>query len=235
LIVAGAWFVFTFFRVVPPVTRPIAVCLWLAAAGGAAAIATGVATGAAALTPLLVLQIFAASSGFERSARRGYYDLLLSRGIGPSRVLAAHWLASIAPGLAAWLAVAAVERLTGSASPDALASGSLMALALVSSLPWAITTPLPRFAAAIGWLVLLVTSLAVVPSGQANLLAALRAPEPSPLGALALVAYPMGALGMPGSRLSVATVGPGLACALASVVIAILWHGRRGTPLESAP
>ena len=232
---AGAWFVFTFFRVVPPVTRPIAGCLWLAAAGGAAAISAGVAAGAAALTPLLVLQIFAASSGFDRSARRGYYDLLLSRGISPSGVLAAHWMASIAPGLAAWLAVAAVERLTGTASPAALASGSLLALTLVSSLPWAITAPLPRFAAAIGWLVLLVTSLAVVPSGQANLLAALRAPHPSPLGALALVVYPMGALGMPASRLPIGTVGPGLACALASVVIAMLWYGRRDTPLESAP
>ena len=231
---ARAWFVFTFFRVVPPVTRPIAGCLWLAAAGGAAAIVTGLASGEAALTPLLVLQIFAASSGFDRSARRGYYDLLLSRGISPSRVLAAHWVASVAPGLAAWLAVAAAERLTGTAAPAALASGSLLALALVSSLPWAITAPLPRFAAAIGWLVLLVTSLAVVPSGQANLLAALRAPQPSPLGALALVAYPMGALGMPASRLPLGTVGPGLTCALASVAVAMLWYRRRGTPLDSA-
>jgi hypothetical protein len=51
-------------------------------------------------------------------------------------------------------------------------------------------------AAAIGWLVLLVTSLADRAVGQLQLVDALRASHPSALGALAVVAYPMGLLGV---------------------------------------
>ena len=230
---ATVLFLVAFFRAVPPVTRPIVLALWTSAAVGSTAMAAGLVSGRTVLTPLLVLQIFAASSGFGLALRRGYYDLVLSRGVPATRLLLAHWVASIAPGVMAWSIVAALEPVVSSAPPSALTSGSVVALVLASSLPWAVTTPLPRFAAAIGWLMLLVTSLAVVPSGQADLVTALRAPHASLLGALAVVAYPMELIGMDALALPAGTVAPGLACAVITVLAALLWHGRAQAPLDT--
>ncbi|HEV8394708.1 MAG TPA: hypothetical protein VGQ37_10565 [Vicinamibacterales bacterium] len=231
---ATALFLVAFFRAAPPVTRPIALCLWAVAGLGGVAMAAGLASGATVLTPLLVLHIFAASSGFGLAARRGHYDLVLTRGVSVTGLMIAHWLASIAPGLAAWLAVAGVERLASQTQPTAMSSGSVIAFLLASSLPWALTTPFPRFAAAIGWLVLLVTSLALVPSGQLHLLEALHAPHPSALGALAVVAYPMGLLGVDALQLPAGTISPAMACALMAMLGALAWHGRTEVPLETA-
>jgi hypothetical protein len=194
----------------------------------------GLAGSATVLTPLLVLHIFAASSGFGLAMRRGHYDLVLARGVSTTGLITAHWVASITPGLAAWLAVAAVERLLSPSQPAALTSGSVLAFLLTSSFPWAFTTSLPRFAAAIGWLVLLVTSLAIVPSGQQHLVAALRASQPSSLGAVAVLAYPMGLLGVDATRLPAGTLTPGLGGALLSMVSAMAWHRRADVPLETA-
>jgi hypothetical protein len=232
--VATLLFLFAFFRAAPPVTRPIASALWGSALLGCTAMAAGLVTSATVLTPVLVLQIFAASSGFGLAMRRGYYDLVLSRGIPAAELLGAHWMASIAPGATAWLFVAVVESLVSHGPPAALTSGSLMALALASTIPWALTTPLPRFAAAIGWLMLLVTSLAVVPSGQTELVDALLDSRPSTLGALAVVAYPMALIGIDAMGLPAGTMSPGLACAFVSVVVTLAWHGRTDAPLETA-
>lgn len=227
-------FLLAFFRAAPPVTRPMALCLWSTVAAGGAAMAAGIATGATVLTPLLVLQIFAASSGFGLALRRGHYDLVLSRGVGVPGLMIAHWLASMAPGLAAWIAAAILERLLSRGTPAALTSGSMLAFLLASSIPWALTTTLPRFGAAIGWLVILVTSLAMAPAGQLHLLDALHAPRPSALGALAVVAYPMGLLGVDATQLPAGTMGPGLACAAGSMLGALAWHRRAEVPLEAA-
>jgi len=232
--VAAVAFLLAFFRVAPPVTRPMVLCLWGSALVGSAAMGAGVASGATVLTPILVLQIFAASSGFGLALRRGHYDLVLSRGVGVTGVMTAHWLASIAPGLGAWLTVAFLERLLSAAAPAAWTSGSVLAFLLASSLPWALTTTLPRFGAAIGWLVILVTSLAMVPSGQLQLVEALRAPSSSALGALAVVAYPMGLLGIDVLQLPAGTVSPGVACAIASMLGAIEWQRHAEVPLETA-
>jgi hypothetical protein len=232
--VATIAFLVAFFRAAPPVTRPMVLCLWGTAALGGVAMTAGIAGGATVLTPLLVLQIFAASSGFGLALRRGHYDLVLSRGVSLTGLMTAHWLASIAPGAAAWLAVALVEPLLSATPPAALVSGSVVALGLASTLPWALTTTLPRFGAAIGWLVILVTSLAMVPSGQLQLVEALRAPYPSALGALAVVAYPMGLLGVDAMRLPAGTMSPGLGCAVGAMLGALAWHRRSEVPLETA-
>jgi hypothetical protein len=232
--VTTAAFLAAFFRAAPPVTRPIVLCLWATALLGGVAMSAGVASSTTVLTPVLVLQIFAASSGFGLALRRGHYDLVLSRGVGVPGVMLAHWLSSAAPGAGAWLAVAVLERLVSTSPPAALASGSVLSFLLASTLPWALTTPLPRFGAAIGWLVLLVTSLAMVPAGQLRLIDALRAPAPSALGALAVVVYPMGLLGLDAMGLPAGTMTPGLACALGSMLGAITWHRRAEIPLETA-
>lgn len=231
---ASLVFLAAFFRAAPPVTRPMVLCLWATVVLGGAAMAAGLASGATVLTPLLVLHIFAASSGFGLAMRRGHYDLVLTRGVSVAGLMAAHWLASVVPGLTAWLALATIERLVSQAPPAALSTGSALSFLLASSFPWALTTPLPRFAAAIGWLVLLVTSLTIVPSGQLRLLEALHARQPTALGALAVVAYPMGLLGTDARQLPAGTITPGLACALLSMVGAIVWKGRGEVPLETA-
>jgi len=227
-------FLAAFFRAAPPVTRPMVLCLWGTAMLGGVAMSAGVAGGATVLTPILVLQIFAASSGFGLALRRGHYDLVLSRGVGLPGLMLGHWLASIAPGAGAWLAVALLERVVAAGTPVAFASGSVVAFGLASTVPWALTTPLPRFGAAIGWLMLLVTSLAVVPSGQLQLVEALRAPHPTAIGALAVVVYPMGLLGVDAMRLPAGTMTPGLACAIGSMLGALAWHRRAEVPLETA-
>jgi hypothetical protein len=121
-------FLAAFFRAAPPVTRPMVLCLAATAALGSVAMSAGVATGASVLTPLLVLHIFAASSGFGLATRRGHYDLVLSRGVSVTGLMIAHWLASIAPGVAAWLAVAVFEPLVSTDAPAALTSVSVYAL-----------------------------------------------------------------------------------------------------------
>jgi len=232
--VATLLFLVAFFRAAPPVTRPMVLCLWATAGLAGVAMAAGLAGGPTVLTPLLVLHIFAASSGFGLAMKRGHYDLVLARGVSVIGLMTAHWLASIIPGLTAWLAVAALEPVLSRAEPAALTSGSVFAFLLASSFPWAFTTPLPRFTAAIGWLVLLVTSLAIIPSGQLHLLGALRAQQPTALGALAVVAYPMGLLGVDALHLPAGTISPGVGCALLSMLCAAAWNRRADVPLETA-
>jgi hypothetical protein len=74
----------------------------------------------------------------------------------------------------------------------------------------------------------------MVPSGQMRLVEALRAPRPSALGALAVVAYPMGLLGADAVRLPAGTIGPGLACAIGSMLGAMARQRRADVPLEAA-
>jgi hypothetical protein len=187
----------------------------------------------ALLSALLVLQIFAASSGVIGPARRGYYDGLLSRGVGRGQILCGHWLASTVPGALCWMVVAAMDHATA-AAPRTLASGSLVALWLASSIPWAATVALPRFAAAIAWLVVLVVMLTALPSGQASLLGALDPEGPSLWAGVAAVVYPMGLIGRSLSPGQWVAVAPGLALSLLATTSAFLWFLRADIPLEAS-
>ena len=228
---------FRFYRVVPPVPTLVWVLslIVLAVCGGLAAVSPGVSS--APLPALLVLQIFAASSGVAGPARRGYYDALLSRGISRAQILCGHWLASAAPGAVCWVAVALLDWLThhGDNPSRTAASGSLVALWLVSSLPWAATVALPRFTAAIAWLVVLVSMLTTLPSGQATLVAALddRAAASLP-AALAVLVYPMGLVGQTLSPTQWAVVTPALMLSALAHAAAFLWFTRADIPLEAS-
>ncbi len=116
----------------------------------------------------------------------------------------------------------------------ALATGSVVAFWLASTLPWAVTVPLPRFPAGIGWLVGLATTLSTIPAGQAALLAALRHPHLVPWAPLAPVVYPMGLLGLELTPHQWRMVLPGL---IASVLLSVatgLWFTRTDLPLETS-
>ena len=190
---------------------------------------------ARALVPLLLLQVFAASSGFMVPARRGHYDLLLTSGYSRRHVAAVHWGVSILPGVAVWLAVAALEivmaRRTGHPSHG---SGTIVAMTLVSTVPWAATVALPRFTAAIGWLLLAAVVAAILPSHDARILV-----DPLRAGSWAAVSTavalnPAALIGIDVTGARVLAVVPALILSAGSMLAALTWIGRHDIPLEAA-
>jgi hypothetical protein len=150
-----------FFTVVPVVSKPMLAAFALATLCGSAAIAVEPGYGPRATAPVLLLQLFAASSGFLIPARRGHYDLLLTSGGGRLAIGVAHWTMSVFPGALAWLALAATERAAGG---HALASsGTLAAMVMTSTLPWALSIPLSRMSGAVVWLLTCMTLAISVP------------------------------------------------------------------------
>lgn len=187
-----------------------------------AAIAVDSRLAARALEPVLLLQLFAVSSGFVGPARRGHYDLLLTSGCGRLRIAFVHWILSASPGLLAWLMVASIERLlTGGASGASLSGGTVVAFSVVSVVAWAVTVPLPRLTGGIGWL-------------AAGSLAALAIPgEPLSPGLAALI-RPWALLGRSIAPSDWILLGPVLAAEMSSMALAFVWIRRVELPLEAA-
>jgi hypothetical protein len=176
---------------------------------------------AGAMVPVLLLQLFAASSGFEVPARRGHYDLLLTGGHQRIWMALAHWTTSIAPGIGVWLVLALVEAAVSAGRRTLLQTGTLAALALVSTLPWAITVRLPRFSGGIGWLLALAISTSVWPSMSLS-------------SAWGFLVYPAGFVGQ---RLGVENglvAAPAMLLAVGAMVAACRWVSRATVPLEAA-
>jgi hypothetical protein len=234
--VARLVYVIRFFRIVPPVARLMRTAFLGAIIAAAVTTVVNPDRAAVALTPLLLLQLFASSSGFVVPARRGHYDLLLTCGYRRVIVAAIHWSMSVLPGVASWLVVAAVEAVaTGGARMTLLASGTVVAVVLVSTLPWAVNVTLPRFVAAIGWLLVLAVTATVVP------LPADMAWSPGGAGVQALVAaavmltlYPPLLVGTHIGGAAVVVTAPVLASAIAAMLGALRWIDRHDLPLEAA-
>ena len=142
-----------YFHVVAVVPRFFIAAFVVAVAAAAARLTTDPSAAVDALTPVLLLQMFAASSGFHVAARRGHYDLILTSGTPRWQIASAHCVASIAPGLASWLCVGLLELASSHGAHAAFASvGTCMAFLVFSFVAWATATPMPRGAAAVGWL-----------------------------------------------------------------------------------
>jgi hypothetical protein len=187
----------------------------------------------AALMPVLLLQLFAASSGFMVPARRGHYDLLLTHGEGRVRIALAHWLMSVVPGVICWLALGAVEATVAPGRLAILASGSGAAVFLVSTLPWAVTVTLPRFAGAIGWLLALAMVVAV--TGEHSAAVALVDGAPAGVqGALAVLLYPPLLVGEIVTEARALLLAPALVMAGSAMACAIAWVDAHDIPLEAA-
>jgi hypothetical protein len=149
-----ASYVWRFFIVVPPVHRLLHVAMVVTTGVGAIVLLVDGRRAAVSMIPLLLLQLFAASSSFLTVARRGYYDLVFTSGERRVIVAAVHWAMSVLPGLLGWCALACLEVVvTGDGA--LLAPGTMAALFIVSSIPWAVGVAWPRFAVAIGWLLAL--------------------------------------------------------------------------------
>lgn len=218
-----------FFRVVSPLSRLMRVT-WLAigALSGAVTLVDP-ARLPDALAPMLLLQLFSASCGFATSARRGYYDLVLTRGFGRVSIAIVQWLCAIVPGLAAFAAVATAAWLAAHTSPSAVPVATVTAaIVLVSTLPWALTVSLPRFSGAIGWLLLGLLIVAVVGEPGA------WAPDVHPaLGTTMTLVIPTIAL-QPGVAGLGAFVPAAAMLSVLSMCAALGWIHRMDVPLEAA-
>jgi hypothetical protein len=231
---AEIWYAVRFFRVVPPVARLMVLSFACVAAVAAAALASDPGRGARAVIPIVVLQLFAVSAGFAVSARRGYYDLLLTSGTGRVRTALVHWVMSMAPGVVSWVALGLFEAAVSGNHHGIMASGTAAAMFVVSTVPWALTVALPRFAGAIGWMLLCVMAVTLTPIGDQGG-AAWRASleDQSWTAAAAFLLFPIRLVGEDVlNRLG--TVTPGMAFAAAAMAMALIWIHRTNLPLEAA-
>jgi hypothetical protein len=231
------WFYLArFFAVVPPM--PLLMI-------GAFVVVTVASTGVVvleptrtdgALTPVLLLQLFATSSGFDVPARRGHYDLLLTHGEARRRIIIGHWAASAFPGVISWLVLGVVSRTTmsGDERSPLFTIGTLTAVCLVSTIPWATTVRLPRFSGAIGWLLIVATMSLIVPGmlvldeGRPGGL------EPWLQDAWAVLVYPPLLVGRRLDGADGLLVVPALTFAAAALTVAFVSVSRRDIPLEAA-
>lgn len=233
--VMASWYPVRFFRVVTPLPGLIVWTFIAVALVGAMSIGIDRSKTSGSMVPVLLLQVFAASSGFGVPARRGHYDLLLTAGHDRVWMALVHWGSSIAPGVATWLLLAVVEIVVSRGMQASLfASGTWAAMGLVSTLPWAITVRLPRFSGGIGWLLALAISSSVWPGPQN--------PGGSPSGnAMSVIASSWGFLVYPpslvGHRVELNeafTAMPALLLAACSMAAACRWVSRASVPLEAA-
>lgn len=211
-------YVVRYFQVVPPVPRLMMLTFAvLTVVGGGLTTVAGAANGAVAV-PILALQAFAASTGFAVLARRGYFDLLLVRGQPRMRIAFVQWMLAIVPGACCWVGLAAIQGVGHSGANPFLQPGTVVSFLMVSTIPWAANVALPRFAGAIGWLLL----VCLVESGGVIW------PD-----SLHDVIFPVALLGA-GLSGHVEAMTTALAVSLASMTVALIWVHRADIRLEAA-
>jgi hypothetical protein len=224
-----------FFRVVAPLPPLVGWTFIVLVLTASLVIVHNPARAPEAVVPVLLMQLFAASSGFEVPVRRGHYDLLLTSGSGRVSMAVMHWATSVAPGILAWLALAVVERAAiGTGPTRLLTSGTVAALSLVSTLPWAITMRLPRFSGGIGWLLALALSTSVWPSGELSIDRTPADVESMLSSAWAFLVYPPGLVGRGLQSHDISVVAPALLLACGAMAAAFRWVSRASAPLEAA-
>ena len=222
-----------FFAVVAPLPPLMAPAMAGAGLVAACLVAPGGDRAEGALTPLLLLQMFAASSGFMVPARRGHYDLLLTAGYGRVRIAATHWVVSALPGVAVWIAVAVVDVVAAGGSAGILGGGTALAFALASTIPWAATVALPRFTAAIAWLLALAVVVAVLPLDGPAVLFDPWHGSSWPVASAAVALYPVTLIGTEITVAHTPRILPAMVLAACSMAAALAWIGRQDIPLEA--
>lgn len=109
----------------------------------------------------LLLQMFAASTGYRDRLRRGHFDPVLVGRASHWRIAAAHWVVSAGLGVAVWVVLTLIEVIVRPRQwPNSLAPAEIATLLYISTAAWAITLPLPRYTGALAWLLLLIVLLA---------------------------------------------------------------------------
>lgn len=230
------WYLLRFFRVVSPVTSMMTGTFVVLTMLSAIVIVVDPGRSSKALVPVLLLQAFAASSGFAVPARRGHYDLLLTRGSSRTLIVLVHWATSVVPGVASWLVLVLVELAASRGMSDHLsASGTCAAMFVVSTLPWAATIALPRFSGGIGWMLVAVTTATTLSSDVFTRWAVTSTRiEALAWPAWSFLIYPLGAVGRHLDRGEAIAVAPVLLFAVGTLVLACRWAANRDVPLEAA-
>ncbi|MBI4264916.1 MAG: hypothetical protein HY657_11120 [Acidobacteria bacterium] len=186
------------------------------------------------LAPIFLLQALTTSSGFATPARRGHYDLLLTSGQGRVRIGVAHWLMSVAPGVATWLALAALELAFIGGPAQSLTSGTVAGMILVSALPWAATVALPRLTGGLVWITLLVLVVSVMPGSTNEIVAEWQAADDGPIvRTLAVLVCPWILAGRDLRGPDLLPAAAAIAFASLAVVAAVAWIARSDFPLEA--
>lgn len=223
-----------FFIVSPVHSRYMLLALGTVLACGMARLLTDPRRAVDALGPLALLQMLAASSGFEAAARRGHLDLLLTA--GPPRVAVAltHLSMSVLPGLVVWWALGAVEMVAARTwRPLAFSSGSMAAFAVISGAAWALTVRLPRLSGGLAWqLGTMVWGLGWWGGATPMELMARDSGTLARAGAVALCPFVL--LGRRLSSEDLAIVMPAAGAAVVCTVAAVVWIARMDVPLESS-
>jgi hypothetical protein len=217
-----------FFTVVRPVPRLTRFAFLVITVTAAMALLMSGARDARVLLPILVLQTFTTSTGFIAYARRGHFDVLLTGGASRLIVAATYWALAAAPGAACWATLALVDLLAHDRA-SLLSAGSIAAVIGVSTIPWATTVPMTRFAGAIGWLLILVLVAGLTPVGDRLLWGT---DGPSPYAVVTAIVFPGGLVGRPlhGNVPAIAVL---LAVALTSMAAAFAWITRADFALET--
>ncbi len=242
----GIPYLLRFFRVVPPVPPPLASTFAVTTGIACVTVIAAPDRAAAAVTPILLLQLFAASSGFAVSARRGHYDLVLAMGHSRVTIALVHWLMSVSIGVGAWTVLAAAEAVASAGAANALRTpGTVVAVTAVSTIAWAANVRSPRYTAAVGWLLLaavahLLAAGSLFPHVESQapagrLLDGTAGPLAGTLaGALAKTLYPPSLVGAPVGGHSALAAGALLVLGAASMALALMSIHRSDIPLEAA-
>ena len=140
------------------------------------------------------------------------------------------------PGGAVCVLVGFVEAVgPPGAHASALASGTVLAWALVSTLSWATTVTLPRFAGAIGWLLTLAIAATASPgAGSGRLFDSVGAGTSWLEGAVALLLYPPVIVGEDLAGPQGWLAAPAVLVATTAMVYAFGWIEHHDIPLEAA-
>lgn|SRR5262245_51399584 len=224
-----------FFRVVPLHSPYLLLGLVLVGLLGIVTVSLDRSRGMYALTPVLLLQMFAVSSGFQVPARRGHFDLLLSGGSTRLRIALAHWALSAFPGFVVWIVVGLAERLVSDGvHARAFLTGSAAALLLVSTIAWAITVPLPRLSGGVVWVVTMVLALTMTDDWRNALVAAARGDGTPVSRAFLVLLFPFTLIGTSIRGADLPSVGPVLAGALVLWATAVWRVVTTDIPLEAS-
>jgi len=183
----------------------------VAVAAAAVRLTSTPAAAVEALTPVLLLQLFVAGSGFRMAARRGHFDLLLTSGTPRWQIAVAHCLISIAPGILSWLGIGLLELAASHGSlSTSFAAGTCAAFLSSSVLAWGAAVYSSRTAGAIGWLLVM-----TIPP-------------------LAQVVSPLRLLGVAAGGVDTVALVEVLWSAVLPFVVGLWCIVRGGTPLEAA-
>lgn len=136
-----------------------------------------------ALGTVMLLQMFACSSGYAAAAGRGHFDPLIVSGRPWRAIVLGHLLATALPGLIAWAITASIAAILGHPAA-ALSPHRHVAILLVSTSSWAAGLLLPPLTAGALWSSLLI-GLAFSRIAVGDVLAAAQHAPSDFLGAVA--------------------------------------------------